>query len=193
MIWDSFLRFLTDLGWFVGLWIGLAAAVRLGRRLGRRLAGSRLVWRIRRRRAWRRPRDGSFTPAPAPPSAPAPAAPEWSGALIVRADGDRLVPSIQLRGPPFPVPARVRLDLMDGNGTWRRMSEREVTAPDLGTEVPLPAFRVPDGLDVEDVVGWVWKALLVVGHRTHVLCWEVLRPITGLNREAEFAARDDAV
>ena len=185
MIWDSFLRFLTDLGWLVGVWLAVAVAVRIFRAVRRRVTASR--------RAWRRPRDGSFTPAPAPPSAPAPAAPEWSGALIVRADGDRLVPSIQLRGPPFPVPARVRLDLMDGNGTWRRMSEREVTAPDLGTEVPLPPFRVPDGLDVEDVVGWVWKAVLVVGHRTHVLCWEVLRPITGLNREAEFAARDDAV
>ena len=195
MIWDSFLRFLMDLTWLVSLWIGLVMSYRLGSRAGRRLAHSRLGWWIGRRltrRHGRRPARRHADPVRPPPPPPAPESPEWAASLLVRASGEWLVPSIQLRGPSFPAPARVRLDLMDERSIWRRMSEREVSDPDLGTEVPLPPFRVPEGLDVDEIVGWVWKVVLEVGARTQVLCWQVLRPMAELNREAELGARDDA-
>ena len=190
MIWDSFLRFLTDLGWFAGIWIGLVVAFRLGRLAGRRLARSRLGWWVRGRLERRRQAPRPSPPLPSHPPMPDP--PAWAASLLVRPDGNLITPSIQLRGPAFLGPARVRLEVIDEEPRLHLVGERDVADPDIGTELCLAAFPVPEDRTVEDVLSWVWRLVLEVGGEDRVLVVERLRPLSGLTREAELGARDDA-
>lgn len=187
MIWDSFLRFLTDLAWFMGVWLALVIAFRIFRAVGRRVSRSRLAWRIRLRRERRRRAAAPEPHTPArPPTPPPPTPPVWSASLVVRTRDGRLAPSVQLRGPAFPGPARVLLTVIDDDPRRHLVSEREVSDSDIGTEVGLPPFPPPDGHSVDQILGWVWHLVLEVGAEERVLCVERLRPITGLNREAEL-------
>jgi hypothetical protein len=187
MIWDSFLRFLVDLAWFAGLWMAGAILFALLGKLRRWLPTGRLGWWIRSRRVGRRSAPSTGHGAP-----PLPERTGWSVALLVRSSGDALAPSVQVRGSTLPGPARIRIDLIDPAGGWHRASGREVSDPDLGREVSLPPFSVPEGHRVEEVLTWLWRVVLELEDEECVLCLEQLRPMDGLNAEAEIGAPTDA-
>jgi hypothetical protein len=184
MIWDSFLRFLVDLAWLAGFWLaGVVLFAVLGK-LGRWLSTSRLAWWIRRRRAGRPSAPSTGRPAPPPLLERT----EWSAALLVRATEEALAPTVQLRGSTLPGAARIRVDLVDGGALRHRVTEREVSDADLGREVSLPPFPVPEGHGVDDVLSWLWRVVLELEDRECVLCLEQLRPMDGLNAEAEIGS-----
>lgn len=126
-------------GMVVGLFL-LACLAVLGEAIGQKIS-----------RAWRRWRAG--TPEPAP-----------SRTLTLLVNVDRASslfhPSVQLSGRPLERATFVRLELVGHRGHVDLILGRRISRRAIGTEVPLPSFSPPLGLDVDDVLGWRWDVVL---------------------------------
>jgi hypothetical protein len=119
-----------------------------------------------------------------PPPSPSPA---WSLAFLVDVDEDAGLfrPSVQLRGSPLPLGASIRLELVDEGGV--RLANRRSLPPwAIGTELPLPAFSLPAGAGLTEVLGWHWD-VVIEDERGEKARWrEHPGPAGSLNPEAEL-------
>jgi hypothetical protein len=127
-------------------------------------------------------------------SQPAVEPPEWPPgglglALLVRVDEGAgvLHPAVQLRGAGERRHARIRLELVDREGTVRLTLKRAFPAEALNTELPLPSFAPPEGATLDEVLGWRWDVVLT-GVRSELRWREHPRAAGGLNAEAELQA-----
>lgn len=133
----------------------------------------------------RRASRSAIESAPPPPPPPPPP-PSWSLTLLVEVDEDAGLfrPSVQLRGSPLPWDARIRLELVEGR-QLRLVKRRSLPPWAIGAELPLPAFPLPDGAEIDEVLGWHWDVVIEDERRERARWREHPAPAGALNEEGE--------
>jgi hypothetical protein len=158
------MEFLLDAALFVAALAAIALGAELTRRGYRRRAG------LARAEPW--------------PTQP----PSWALTLVVDVDESSAVlrPSVQLRGSGILSPARVRLQLVDENGTIRCTSERSLPPAAIGRQLALPPFAPPDRVSADEALRWAWD-VVIEDERGELARWrEFPAPAGRLNAEAEL-------
>jgi hypothetical protein len=118
-----------------------------------------------------------------------PAPPSYGLALLIRFDeqSGSFCPSVQLRGYGELTQAWIRLELVDHEGTVRLLRRKRLARTAIGTELPLPAFKPPEGSDPDEVLGWHWDVVIEDAEGERARWREHPRPAERLNVEAELA------
>lgn len=106
--------------------------------------------------------------------------------LLVKVDGDRVHPSVQLRGGPLPKHAVLRLEVVDEEGRKRHVARRRVFLGEMNREISLPPFSLTPGTGVEEIASWRWDVAIKVRRRVEERWSEYLTALGGLNAEAEI-------
>lgn len=106
--------------------------------------------------------------------------------LLVKLDGDRVHPSVQLRGGPLPKNAVLRLEVVDEEGRKRHVVKRRVFPGEMNREISLPPFSLAPGTAAEEIASWRWDVAIKVRRRVVERWSKHLIALGGLNAEAEI-------